>query len=244
MQRKTTVQHNNDQEDNMPKTPETDYPAPPAISPNGTDPTDEEVIEEPVDPFDPERLRYAAAEYASTDVPTKEVITAIKVRRPTNQEWFRLHREFQLPAALYLRESKTSVTPEPWLVQPPCWELFKPKHLTAVRLQLAISSVDKVFLWDRKVARQGEEVTDYLDSLQQVADAAEEYWVRMEWDNNNRVYSFEEATVDLGDPPFPVDRTFGDWLRLAFRDRNIDREDHPVVLEYRTGKRIPGKQAK
>jgi hypothetical protein len=99
-----------------------------------------------------------------------------------------------------------------------------------------MSSVGTVFLWDRKVARKGEESSDYLASLETIAEVALKSTVRMEWDNANRCYKFEYATADLGEPDWPADRTMADWTRLAFRDRNINREDHPVVVEYRTGK--------
>jgi hypothetical protein len=38
------------------------------------------------------------------------------------------------------------------------------------------------------------------------------------------------AKGDLGEPQWP-DKTFRDLLELAFRDRRIDRADHPVIRE-------------
>ena len=37
------------------------------------------------------------------------------------------------------------------------------------------------------------------------------------------------ACPDLAEPEWPADETFNDLLRLAFKDRLVDRPDHPVV---------------
>jgi hypothetical protein len=194
--------------------------------------------DEPIDPYDPESLRYDAAEFLAGQVHSAKVTSSIKVRKPGGQEWFRLHpsQEFQLPTALFLRQNDDLIKPETYLVMPACRHLFG-KSLTPVRLRLAVNSLDTVFLWDMKVPKDGI-MSDYYISLQEAADEAERSWVKLEWNNGNRSYDHHYALDDLGDPQFlPADRTMRDWLKLGFKGREIDREDHPVVAEYR-GKRI------
>ena len=55
------------------------------------------------------------------------MITAIKVRKPGTQEWFRLHpaKEYQLPTALFLRENEELLRPETYLVLPEYRDLFE-----------------------------------------------------------------------------------------------------------------------
>jgi hypothetical protein len=188
--------------------------------------------DEPTDPFDTERLRYDEAEYTFGDVKSKKVITAIKVRKPGRQEWFRLHpsQKYQFPAGLFLRESDELIRPETYIVDREHWHLFG-SQLVPVRLRLAINSLGTEFLWDIRQPRDGV-MTDYHIALQEAADEAEKCWVRLEWDNGSRVYNFHVAVDDLGDPGFTEERTMRDWLRLGFKGRLIDSADHPVLHEF------------
>ncbi|MGZ3397494.1 MAG: hypothetical protein ACXVB2_25605 [Isosphaeraceae bacterium] len=199
-----------------------------STSPNGSD-----QAEEPTNPYDTERLRYSEAEFTHDEVASKKVTTAIKVRKPAKQEWFRLHpsQEYQLPTALFLRENEELLRPETYLVLPEYRHLFR-SGLTPVRLRLAINSLDTEFLWDMRVPKGGL-MTDYYLALQEAADEAEKSWVKLEWNNGSRVYDYHYAVDDFGDPQFTEGRTMSDWLALGFKgDRLINREDHPVVLEY------------
>jgi len=212
----------------MTKIPASDIPVDePSV--NGSVPD----AEEPTDPFDPERLRYDEAEFIADNVHTKKNYGAVKVRKPGQQEWFRLHPspKYQMPAALFVRKNDELLTPQTYLVPPEYKGVFKKQHLTPVRLRLAINSLDTEFLWDIRRPRDGV-MSDYHLSVQEAADAAETTWIRLDWDNGNRAYDYQEALDDLGDPQWQhPERSWGDWLRLAFKGRLIDREDHEVIRE-------------
>jgi hypothetical protein len=45
-------------------------------------------------------------------------------------------------------------------------------------------------------------------------------------------YEVAEAQATFPDPAWP-EHTFHELLKIAFRDRFIDREDHPVILRLR-----------
>src|SRR5262249_38701551 len=148
------------------------------------------------------------------------------------QEWFQLHPspQYQLPTSLFLQEGPELLSPETYLVLPEYRHLFR-RGLTPVILRLAVTSMETIFLWDMKMPQDGR-MTDYYISLQEAADAAEKAWVRLEWNNPNRAYDYHLSIDDLGEPQFPPDKTMRDWLQLGFKGRVIDREDHPVILEY------------
>jgi hypothetical protein len=198
---------------------------------NGSGPANK--VKEPIDPFDPERLRYDEAEFTADNISTKKNYGAVKVRKPGQQEWFQLHPslKYQMPAALFVRKNTELLTPQTYLVPKEYWGLFKRQHLTPVRLRLAINSLDTEFLWDIRRPRDGV-MTYYHISVKEAADADEATWIRLDWDNGSRTYDYVEALDDLGDPQWQhPERSWGDWLRLAFRGRLIDREDHEVVCE-------------
>ena len=115
-------------------------------------------LNEPINPFDIENVRYAEAEYTHGDIDAREDINAIAVRKPvSNKEWFRVHpgQDYQMPAALFERETPESTKPEQWLVPRPCRRMFNPKALTPVIFRLAVTSLDVPFLWPVKRPRKG-----------------------------------------------------------------------------------------
>jgi hypothetical protein len=46
-------------------------------------------------------------------------------------------------------------------------------------------------------------------------------------------YRVRQAEGKLSEPEWPTDKTFGDLLAIAFADRIIMSEDHPVVRALR-----------
>jgi hypothetical protein len=58
------------------------------------------VSEEPTDPFDPAALRINAV----ADVDVEKILTAVPVRRPNRNEFFRVHPEFVTDTLVLERE--------------------------------------------------------------------------------------------------------------------------------------------
>ncbi len=132
--------------------------------------------------------------------------------------------------------SDDSVAPETYLVLKRYHDQFVTKlgksALKAVRLRLAVNSLGTPFLWDMRVPRKGQPVDDYLRSVREAAEQAEQTWVKLEWDAPNRAYDYSTPSGDLGEPRFPVHKTMFDWVKLGFKDRIIDRGDHIVAVEF------------
>jgi hypothetical protein len=53
-------------------------------------------------------------------------------------------------------------------------------------------------------------------------------WVRVTASMSLRAYEIFEANGELPDPVWP-DFSFQEILKIAFRDRLVDRADHPLV---------------
>ena len=69
-------------------------------------------------------------------------------------------------------------------------------------------------------------------SAQMVVDLAMKYWVRMQANMSMGAYDIFEATANIPDPVWP-ELSFTDILKIAFRDKLIDRPDHPVIQQLR-----------
>ena len=211
----------------------------PQFDPDDGELGEDSIDDEPTDSFNIDDLRYDEAEFHHGDIDAPKTVTAIKVRKPHNaREWFMLHpsQEYQLPAGLYERVSDDSVTPETYLVLKRHHDLFITKlgksALKTVRLRLAVNSLGTPFLWDMRVPRKGQLVDDYQRSVREAAEQAEQTWVKLEWNAPNRAYDYSTAPGDLGEPQFPVYKTMFEWVKLGFKDRIIDKEDHIVAVEF------------
>ena len=189
---------------------------------------------EPIDPWDPAAFRFTEAEFKQQDVHSVKHVTSIPVRQPGGKEWFRLHPTLKLTAAIVLRPAPESLRGETYLVKPP-WAHHFGHQLSPVVLHFGINSLDAVFLWPRKIAGPDGRMSDIMEAQEEIALTAEHSWVRMEWDNGARVHHYHEALDDLGDPQFPP-YDLGTLLKLGFKGKVVESDDHDVVREFQRGK--------
>src|SRR5262249_54290518 len=70
-------------------------------------------------------------------------------------------------------------------------------------------------------------------SLMEAAEMSMRVWTRVRANMALGAYEMVEATGQLSEPEWP-DVLFPDILKVAFRDRIVDRTDHPV-LQRRLG---------
>ena len=95
-----------------------------------------------------------------------------------------------------------------------------------MRLHTAINRQNQVFLWPIKLPTDGRR-NPWLETAMDAAAEAERRWVRVV--AGRGCYDvFSASCPDLADPEWP-EESFNDLLRLAFKDRLVDRPDHPVV---------------
>lgn len=154
----------------------------------------------------------------------RRLITRVPVRRPDRQEWIRVRpgAEWRLDvSALEFREDKD------WYLVLPAARGVLLSDLAGVRLHTAINRQGQVFLWPIKLPTDGRR-NNWLETAADAAAEAERRWVRIVAGRGSYDV-FTATSPDLPDPEWPSDETFNDLLRLAFKDRLVDRPDHPVV---------------
>jgi hypothetical protein len=178
--------------------------------------------EQSPDPFDPAALRISSA-----DIPTEKVMTAVPVRRPRKDEFFRVHpgEDFTMDVLVVDRDDDQ----ETYVVMPayadPLLEVARP-----ARLFTCMSRRGTVFIWPARIPGESGPGRRWAETGLKIAAQAETLWVRMYGDRGLGGYEMVRARGDLGDPKWP-DKSFRELLRLAFEDRIIDRADHPVIRE-------------
>lgn len=181
---------------------------------------------EDADPFSPERLRLAPDFEA---VGVKRELTTVAVRKPTRQEFVRVHpgEEYRLPIGLIeLKEDG-----EFYLVLPEmAAELAD--EMVRVRLHLTMSRGGAVFFWPVRLPGPDGKCNSWHESAQRGALLAMRQWTRLVSNMAMGGYDTYTATAPLPEPEWP-ELSMTELLRLTFGDRTIASIDHPVVKRLR-----------
>jgi len=163
--------------------------------------------------------------YADT-VGVKKLLTTVPVRKPHRQDFVRVHPDpgYRLtPAAIIeVKEDR-----EVYLVMPDMAQAL-PGEFSTATLFTAISRQGTLFLWPVKLPRPDGRQNEWHRSAAEGAERAMEKWVRVTSSMALGAYEIFEASGELPEPVWP-DYSFRQILEIAFRDRVVDRPDHPLV---------------
>lgn len=156
----------------------------------------------------------------------KETLSKLPVRKPTKQEFIRCHpaEDMSLITAVY--EDKESR--DYFLIAPEMrGAMAELDQLTPVKLVLAITRQNVLIMVPAKLPSDSGSSSGWQESLLLATERAKAKWTRTSADMSLGAYRIWEATGNLSDPAWPT-MSLSDMLALAFKDRVIDSEDHPV----------------
>jgi hypothetical protein len=181
-----------------------------------------------LDPFDPAVLRLDQS-YADT-VGVKKLLTTVPVRKPNRQDFVRVHpdSEYRLtPAAIIeVKEDR-----EVYLVTPNMAQGL-PGEFSAVTLFTTINRQGTVHLWPVKLPASDGRHNEWHRSAAEAAERAMKNWVRVTASMSLGAYEIFEASAELPEAAWP-EFSFQEILKIAFRDRIVDRPDHPLVQKLK-----------
>lgn len=181
-----------------------------------------------LNPFDPASLRLDQSFTDGTQV--KKLLTTIPVRKPKGQDFVRVHPDanYRLcPAAIIeLKDERETYLVTPVIAADLVGEI------TAVAIYTAINRLGVVHLWPVRLPTPDGRANSWHNSAQIAVDLAMKRWVRMTANMSLGGYDIAEAAGNIPDPIWP-DLPFTELLKIAFRDRLIDRLDHPVIQHLR-----------
>jgi hypothetical protein len=176
-------------------------------------------------PFDNLSALRLDQSYADT-VGVKKLLTTVPVRRPNRQDFVRVHDDprYRLtPAAIIeVKEDR-----EVYLVTPEMAQALLGEFSTAT-LHTAINRQGTLHIWPVKLPNPEGRQNEWNRSAADGAERAKKKWVRVTSSISLGAYEIFEASGDLPDPVWP-DISFEEILKIAFRERIIDRADHPLV---------------
>lgn len=171
-------------------------------------------------------LRITSDSTSTTDI---EVLTRVPVRKPTKQEYFRVHPGEEMALPTMVLEEKDSK--EVYLVDPSMYPHLE-GDMTPALLTTTITRQGAVSIWPVKIAGDSSMVSGWQDTSRQAAEIGKGRWVRMAADMALGAYRVHVAQGDLPEPKWP-DRSFSELLEVAFRGKVIDSENHPVIQRLR-----------
>ena len=160
----------------------------------------------------------------------KKALTTVPVRKPAKEAFVRtskLTECWQDFALLELKEvGKT------YLLMPSIAAALRDEgestmiHATLV---LAVDRKGNVFLWPLKIS---ERESEWYTSARRAAEMARNEWLRVSANMAIGAYDCGIARSQDAEPVWPDD-SYNDILKIAFRDRIVSDDDHPVLKELR-----------
>jgi hypothetical protein len=181
------------------------------------------------DRFDVSRLRLSQ-DFASS-VGVKKALVTVPVKKP-EKDWFvRVHpaEEYRLQTAVLEIKSEREV----YHVERELWPSLSAESTFGGRfLFTAVNRQGVVFLWPVKLPRPDGRSDEWNRSLLEAAEMATRGWIRVVANMHLGAYEVFEATGDLPEPVWP-EMSFGELLKIAFKDHFIDSMDHPVLKRLR-----------
>jgi hypothetical protein len=177
------------------------------------------------DDIDALRLSPDAAAVAGTT----EILSHVPVRKPSRHEFFRTRPDAESWFDTGVFEDKEEH--ETFFVTPRMREALV-GEIKPVLLVPTITRQGVLLLWPLKLPVEGQRHNAWTETAREAAELAKTRWVRLASDmllRGNRIY---QAEGELSDPIWP-DKPLPELMRIAFKDRIVDTENHPVVRRLR-----------
>lgn len=184
---------------------------------------------ETYDPFDVNRLTLSQNFLAAAGV--KKVLTTVPVRKPSKEWFIRTHPDPQFHLTTCVIELKEDS--ELYLVDPSLWDTLAGESTFGPRsLITTINRQNVLFLWPIRLPDADGRVDDWNRSALEAAQRAKDAWIRVQSNRSLGAYEVYEASGDCGEPKWDVP-SFSALLRIAFKDKFIETEDHPILRRLR-----------
>jgi hypothetical protein len=166
---------------------------------------------------------------AAAVIGATEVLSHVPVRKPNRHEFFRVRPEpeYWLDTGVFEdREER-----ETFFVAPRMRDALL-GEIKPVLLVPTITRQRVLFLWPIKLPTEGQRFNGWTETAREAAELARTRWVRLVADMGLSGYRIYQAQGELSDPEWP-DKSLQELLQIAFRDRIVDSDNHPVVRRLR-----------
>ena len=156
-----------------------------------------------------------------------EVLARIPVRKPMRHEYFRVHPGDENCFTTVLYEDRE--TRENYFIAPTMLPLLRAVTDVAITTLVPFITKQKVLgIFPLKLSTDATVQSGWQSTAMAAAQTAKSKWVRMQADMGLGGYRIFAAEGQLGEPAWP-ETPFNELLDIAFKDRVIASEDHPML---------------
>jgi hypothetical protein len=159
----------------------------------------------------------------------KKLLTTVPVGKPNPQDFMRVHSSPDyrgIFAVVELKEDREFYVLYPEIARDLPGEYFLAALYAAINRQGVVRIVPV------KLPAPDGKVMEWHRSMAEFAERAMTRWMRVRANMSLGAYEMFEASATIPEPKWP-DVSFQELLRLAFRDRLVDRFDHPLIKRLR-----------
>ena len=179
------------------------------------------------DPFDLSKMRLDQSFIETSGV--KKLLSTVPVGKPNPQDFIRVNPSEDYRetfAVVELKEDREFYI----LYREIARDL--PGEYVMATLFTAINRQGVVRLVPVKLPSSDGKVLEWHRSMAEAVERAMTRWIRVKANMALGAYEMFEASATIPDPEWP-EVTFQELLRIGFRDRLVDRFDHPLIKRLR-----------
>jgi hypothetical protein len=180
------------------------------------------------DPFDLKSLTLDQNFFEASGV--KKLLRTVPTRRPHHQDFIRVRPDPEFRANILTVDLKEDR--EVYLVRPE----IAPELTGETSPKTIFTAINKqgvLFLWPVPIPPPDTgRINEWWRSSREAAELAMSRWLRIRANMSLGAYEMFEAEGVMAEPEWPS-LTFQELLKVSFRDRMIDRVDHPVIQRLR-----------
>ena len=179
------------------------------------------------DPFDLSKMRLDQSFVETSGV--KKLLSTVPVGKPNPQDFIRVNPSEDYRetfAVVELKEDREFYI----LYREIARDL--PGEYVMATLFTAINRQGVVRLVPVKLPSSDGKVLEWHRSMAEAVERAMTRWIRVKANMALGAYEMFEASATIPDPVWP-EVTFQELLRIGFRDRLVDRFDHPLIKRLR-----------
>ena len=166
--------------------------------------------------------KYIAKPYEMPIILKREIVT-IPVKRPGDQVFFRIHPTEEVPVWLL----KWHEDSEMYLINPDIISILAEQPKLYI-LYLGMMLNGNIFLYPIQQKDEGGKWNSWHQSSFAVVTLAKKKWVRAIAQRSINGYTPIIAESNHAEPEWP-NKSLNEILSIAFRDKRIDTENHPIV---------------
>lgn len=156
---------------------------------------------------------------------TKKILTNVPVGRPSKEKFFRVHPDLEMTIEVVTLELKD--LGETYVVAPDVADILG-SLVRRVRLYLAVDRAANPMLIPVPLPDADGNQNKWHASLEQALMHAKKDWIRISANKSLGSYDVHQAMGRLAEPVWPS-LTLDQLVEIAFRDRIVFDESHPIV---------------